>query len=115
MAEYIQGNSTDVTQDIESCQYKQVGPLITDDSEISSRDYGNISQLQNVEVNLTTSSSSSSQGSSKLVLTVYGNDLRIKQPSKLGNVYSFLFINGNPLIILGPQCKFKITKNYIKK
>lgn len=105
MAEYIPGNSTDVTQDIESSQYKQVGPLITDDSEISSRDYGNISQLQNVEVNLTTSSSSSSHGSSKLVLTVYGNDLRIKQPSKLGNVYSFLFINGNPLIILGPQCK----------
>jgi hypothetical protein len=104
MAEYIPGNSTDVTQDIETSQYKHVGPLSTEESENSSRDFGN--QLQNVEVSLTTSSSNSSrEGSTKVVLSVYGNDLRIKQPSKLGNVYSFLFVNGDPLIILGPQCK----------
>jgi len=41
----------------------------------------------------------------KLSLSVYGNDIRIRSPFKMGNVYSFLFCNGHPRIILGPQCK----------
>jgi hypothetical protein len=42
----------------------------------------------------------------KLTLSVYGNDLGIKSPFIMGNVYAFLFIHGDPKIIIGPQCKF---------
>ena len=41
----------------------------------------------------------------KISLSVYGNDLRIKYPFKMGNVFSLLFYHGNPKIIIGPQCK----------
>ena len=42
----------------------------------------------------------------KSAITVYGNDLKNKNPSKLGKVYSFIFLRNEPLIIIGPQCKF---------
>jgi hypothetical protein len=106
MAEYIQGNSNDVTQDIETSQYKIDCPLTTEDSQNSSRDYDIqiAMHIGNVDVSMSSMASHSSAGS-KLVLTVYGNDLRNKYPNKIGNVFSFLFVNGDPMIILGPQCK----------
>ncbi len=64
------------------------------------------------QLSLNISSVSSSSSNVKLSLTVYGNDLRIKNPYKLGNVYSFLFINGNPKVILGPQCNILSFNTY---
>lgn len=46
----------------------------------------------------------SSRYGGKLTLTVYGNDLRIKYPHKMGNVFTFGFCNGEPCVVLGPQC-----------
>lgn len=43
--------------------------------------------------------------SKKLIINVYGNDIQIKSPFKIGNVFSFCYINNMPLIIIGPQCK----------
>lgn len=36
---------------------------------------------------------------------VYGNDLRIKYPNKMGFLYPLLFYKDQPLICIGPQCK----------
>lgn len=44
------------------------------------------------------------QGNTQLSICVYGNDLRIKNPLRMGNVITFLFVNGHPSIALGPQC-----------
>ena len=36
---------------------------------------------------------------------VYGASIDIPKPKKLGAVNAFLYINGNPLIVIGPDCK----------
>lgn len=36
--------------------------------------------------------------------TIYGNDINIKNPFKLGNSYAFLYVKNQPLIIIGPHC-----------
>jgi hypothetical protein len=41
---------------------------------------------------------------------IYGNDINIKQPKKLGNSFVFCYINNWPLITIGPNC---IYYNYI--
>lgn len=36
---------------------------------------------------------------------LYGNDIEILEPSKIGNTFSYIYINNSPCITLGPQCK----------
>lgn len=49
-------------------------------------------------------------------LRVFGNDIKIKYPTKMGNLYTFVFIRGQPLITIGPECiflfKFSLYDNY---
>ena len=35
---------------------------------------------------------------------IYGNDINIKKPKRLGNLRAFLYINDYPLIAIGPNC-----------
>jgi hypothetical protein len=35
---------------------------------------------------------------------VFGNDINIKRPSKMGKVFTSLYIMDNPLIVIGPDC-----------
>ena len=35
---------------------------------------------------------------------IYGNDINIKKPKRLGNLTALLYINDYPLIVLGPNC-----------
>jgi hypothetical protein len=42
-------------------------------------------------------------------ITVFGNDLKIISPRKMGSLLTFLFIKEQPLITIGPQCN-----NYLK-
>ena len=35
---------------------------------------------------------------------LYGNDINIKNPKKLGNLRAFIYINNYPLIAIGPNC-----------
>ena len=35
---------------------------------------------------------------------IYGNDINIKNPAKLGNLRAFIYINNYPLIAVGPNC-----------
>jgi len=34
---------------------------------------------------------------------VFGNDIKVEKPYKMGGVYTFLFYDGEPLIIFGKQ------------
>jgi len=40
-------------------------------------------------------------------ITVFGNDIKQKSPFKIGKVYSLLYCDEQPMIIVGPQCKIK--------
>ena len=40
--------------------------------------------------------------------TVFGQNIKDLKPKKKGNTYSFLYFNNNPIIIIGPGCKFKL-------
>ena len=37
--------------------------------------------------------------------TLYGNNISIKNPRKIGNMWAFLYCNDNPSIVIGPDCK----------
>jgi hypothetical protein len=97
-----QFDSNDITQDEDTIRSKVSNSrlAIPTDSmmDITAKEIDN--QLSFNIGNVQTTSSV------KLTLSVYGNDLRIKYPYKMGNVFSFLFFHGDPKIIIGPQCKF---------
>ena len=38
-------------------------------------------------------------------LFLYGNNIKIKNPKKIGKMWAFLYYKGNPLIVIGPNCK----------
>mgnify|MGYP007031241599 CR=1 FL=1 len=35
---------------------------------------------------------------------VFGTDLKVKSPYRMGNLYTFLFLNNEPIFTIGPQC-----------
>jgi hypothetical protein len=46
-------------------------------------------------------------------IQVFGTNIHSKNPIKIGNSYSFLYIKNTPLITLGPQCNINILHNYL--
>jgi hypothetical protein len=38
-------------------------------------------------------------------ITVFGNDLKVISPKKMGSLLTFFYIKEQPLITIGPQCK----------
>ena len=38
-------------------------------------------------------------------LLLYGNNIKMKNPKKIGKMWAFLYYKGNPLIVIGPDCK----------
>jgi hypothetical protein len=40
--------------------------------------------------------------------TVFGNEISKMQPIKIGNSFAFLYVKNQPLIVIGPHCKFII-------
>ena len=43
-----------------------------------------------------------------VILKIYGSDIRIKSPYKMGKLYTFLFYKGEPIIVIGPTCNILI-------
>jgi hypothetical protein len=37
---------------------------------------------------------------------VYGNDIKIENPKKLGKTFAFLYFRKHPIIVIGPDCNF---------
>lgn len=37
-------------------------------------------------------------------ITVFGNDIKKKSPFKIGGVFSLIYLDDEPLLIIGPQC-----------
>ncbi len=73
------------------------GPLTTEDAS-SSRDLNN-------QLNNSISFVSTSSESSRVEICVYGNDIRLENPIKIGKCFSFLYFKGFPLFTVGPECK----------
>lgn len=67
------------------------------DSDKTGRVY-DLNSLNNLPIGLVTV-----MGHSTRTASVYGNDLRNKNPYKMGSTYTFLFYNDQPLIVIGPQ------------
>ena len=44
---------------------------------------------------------------------LFGNDINIIEPQKIGNVKAYCYYKGNPLIIIGSDCKIIILLKYI--
>jgi hypothetical protein len=42
---------------------------------------------------------------SKGLNTLYGRDINIKNPLRIGNVFAMFYIKDQPMIIIGPHCK----------
>lgn len=38
---------------------------------------------------------------------IYGNDISISKPIHMGKTITLLYFKGNPLIVIGPDCKNK--------
>jgi hypothetical protein len=36
--------------------------------------------------------------------TLFGRDIKMKNPICIGSVFAFLYVNNNPLIVIGPHC-----------
>jgi len=36
---------------------------------------------------------------------VYGNEIKVKEPMKMGNVFTFLYYKTHPMFVIGPDCK----------
>jgi hypothetical protein len=96
----------EIGREPETKNIKNIGIEIPIDSimDITSKEDEN-----QIELNINNVNSSSV----KLSLSVYGNNLRVKYPIKMGNVYSFLFIHGDPKMIIGPQCKHSLILVYM--
>lgn len=64
----------------------------------------NISLLENTEntkEDLEYSAKKDKNQSNKL----YGNNIDIINPRKIGNMWAFLYYKDKPLIVIGPECK----------
>lgn len=50
----------------------------------------------------------STTGSLDMLQKVYGNDLKNKNPMKMGGLYTFCFLSNQPIICIGSQIKYPI-------
>lgn len=95
-------SSLDVTQEED---FKYHKPLACDSIDISTRENidNKLSVLDNISPVETTNSMTESTSN-----TVYGNKVSIKKPCKYGNLFCLFYVEGQPLIMIGPQCIFII-------
>ena len=78
---------------------------IKEDSSVNTSD----SNIENLN---STSTSSVNQPSKEPIMLneevndkIFGNDYSEETPFKLGNTYCFLYYKGQPMIVVGPDCK----------
>jgi hypothetical protein len=73
----------------------------------STTEDGSSNSQRNLKNDLNNSISfvSTSSENTRISVTVYGNDIKLNSPLKIGNCYSFLYYKGFPIITLGPECK----------
>ena len=79
--------------------------IISDENNASDRNL-------NVKINDSISCVNTSSENLRIAVSVYGNDIRIENPFKIGKCFSFLYFKGYPVITVGPECKNKKYKKY---
>lgn len=58
--------------------------------------------LHETSVNISRTDDGNGNNNNKIIM-VYGNDIRIKSPCKMGGVFTFLFYNEEPLFVISKQ------------
>lgn len=48
---------------------------------------------------------STSSENVRISVSVFGNDIKVERPLKIGKCFAFLYFKGFPIITLGPECK----------
>lgn len=96
-------SSHDIKTDLDSDIKKDVIELISSRNSIKKTENSSIS----IDPNLIDSSNQDHniQDISYHNELVYGSSIDVPKPTKLGAVKAFLYFKGNPLIIIGPDCK----------
>jgi len=85
------------------------GPVLSEENSsdyIINKEKDNISSLntsENNKITYVSQSSDPNEENNDLVM-VYGNDIKHKNPYKIGKSFSFFYIKEYPIIILGPKC-----------
>lgn len=79
------------------------GPVFTDEN-CSQR---NLNKLNNSHNSLTLVSTNT-ESSTNISISVYGSNIKIKKPIKMGKTFSFFYVNDYPWFIIGPQCKLSL-------
>jgi hypothetical protein len=98
--------NTTLSNNDTNLQYRYEGPLTTED--------GNSERNLKNDLNNSISFVSTSTENTRISISVYGNDVKLRSPLKIGKCYSFLYYKGLPIITLGPECK-KINKIFYLK
>ena len=95
-------NLNDITLNNSSIKY---GPILSEENStqrVLNRD--NLNSLNN-SISYVYNTSEPNININNTIM-VYGSDIKNKNPFKTGKTYSFLYLSGYPLIIIGPKCKF---------
>jgi len=85
-----------------NCSTIRYGPINTDEN-CSQRNLNNFDKNLNNAFSLV---STNTETNNNIGISVYGSDIKLKAPLKLGKTFSFFYINGFPLFIIGPQCNY---------
>jgi hypothetical protein len=91
--------SSNIDNNDSNIRYQYEGPLTTED--------GNSERNLKNDLNNSISFVSTSTENTRISITVYGNDVKLKNPLKIGKCFTFLYYKGLPIITLGPECKIK--------
>lgn len=74
------------------------------DNTLTTEDGNSQRNLRN-DLNNSISFVSTSSENTRISVTVYGNDVKMESPLKIGKCFAFLYFKGFPVITLGPECK----------
>ena len=85
--------SSNMESQIESSNVRYEGALTTEE--------GNSQRNLNNSISFVSTSSENA----RISVQVYGNDIKIENPLKIGKCYSLLYYRGLPVITIGPECK----------
>jgi len=102
----LNNSINDISMNNTSARY---GPIFTDEN-YSHRNLNKIDRGNNSFSFVSTNT----EAYSNISISVYGTDVRIKAPLKLGKTFSFFYINGYPWFIIGPQCKYNFSSSNSK-
>ena len=93
----ISENSVNDTSNDTNFKYDH--PVLTDEN-VTNRN------LNNNNINNSISFVSTTSENTRISISVYGNDIKVQNPFKIGKCFSLIYFKGLPIITFGPECIF---------